>query len=607
MHSNQEWEAWIALYVLEACVKNCGERFHDLIGRFRFLNEIIKIVSPKYYANRTSEKVKTKCIELIYSWSEGLPQKTKIKEAYDMLKRQGIVTADPVNVDKLEIAVAPRVKNPIFEDEEKSKQLTRLLKSRNPQDLELANRIIKNMVKQDEIKIEKTSHRINELEQINNNMKLLNEMLLNHNQATALESERETIKYLYEELNKMRPNLVKLATECDENDESIGDILKANDQCERILNQYKSMFDKNSSSFIKFTDDVKLVELNQADINNTKGEDLIGNFSSASDLLTENAQKTSSTSYDPLKELQDLFLSNNTDNNETFSTNNYKNNNQNLANTLIPQSSSQNSLGASLSLENNNKNFDDSKTFYALNNISKINSQPPQTPQIKAINELNQLGRSLMEKSLNDPKTPLNAATTSTLLQMNTSDQKNLSLNEIQQKKISLTNNNNNNTNNNTFKYSEATTAGNNGNLSEASFNALNALLVKLEDIKPGSVGPLNLYEKNSLKIILHFARDSPSPNIHVVVISVTSMNTESVLKNFSFQAAVPKTMRVKLQPASRTDLPCYNPILPPTAITQVMLIANPNKEQIRLKYKINYSFDDLSFNETDELKSLPI
>ena len=33
--------------VLEACAKNCGERFHDLIGRFRFLNEMIKIVSPK--------------------------------------------------------------------------------------------------------------------------------------------------------------------------------------------------------------------------------------------------------------------------------------------------------------------------------------------------------------------------------------------------------------------------------------------------------------------------------------------------------------------------------------------------------------------------------
>jgi ADP-ribosylation factor-binding protein GGA len=47
IQSNQEWEAIIALYVLEACVKNCGERFHDLIGRFRFLNEMIKLVSPK--------------------------------------------------------------------------------------------------------------------------------------------------------------------------------------------------------------------------------------------------------------------------------------------------------------------------------------------------------------------------------------------------------------------------------------------------------------------------------------------------------------------------------------------------------------------------------
>lgn len=87
--------------VLEACVKNCGERFHDLIGRFRFLNEMIKLVSPKYLGNRTSDKVKKRCIELLYAWSQDLTQKTKIKEAYDMLKRQGIVQSDPVNVDRV--------------------------------------------------------------------------------------------------------------------------------------------------------------------------------------------------------------------------------------------------------------------------------------------------------------------------------------------------------------------------------------------------------------------------------------------------------------------------------------------------------------------------
>lgn len=40
----------IILYLfqtLEACVKNCGRRFHAEIGKFRFLNEIIKVVSPK--------------------------------------------------------------------------------------------------------------------------------------------------------------------------------------------------------------------------------------------------------------------------------------------------------------------------------------------------------------------------------------------------------------------------------------------------------------------------------------------------------------------------------------------------------------------------------
>lgn len=33
--------------VLEACMKSCGKRFHDEVGKFRFLNELIKVVSPK--------------------------------------------------------------------------------------------------------------------------------------------------------------------------------------------------------------------------------------------------------------------------------------------------------------------------------------------------------------------------------------------------------------------------------------------------------------------------------------------------------------------------------------------------------------------------------
>ena len=173
------------------------------------------------------------------------------------------------------------------------------------------------MVKQDELKTEKTSHRINELEHINNNMKLLNEMLLNYNSSTITESEKETIKYLYEELNKLRPNLIKLATECDENDDAIGDIIKANEQSEKIVNRYRMMFDKESSSFMKFNDDVNLVNLTHS-LSVEESEARKGNkqASNDADLLdplnfddSKAAFKPSSSTgvYDPLKELQDLF------------------------------------------------------------------------------------------------------------------------------------------------------------------------------------------------------------------------------------------------------------------------------------------------------------
>ena len=47
IQSPQEREALHALAAIEACVQNCGGRLHQEIGKFRFLNELIKVVSPK--------------------------------------------------------------------------------------------------------------------------------------------------------------------------------------------------------------------------------------------------------------------------------------------------------------------------------------------------------------------------------------------------------------------------------------------------------------------------------------------------------------------------------------------------------------------------------
>jgi hypothetical protein len=82
-----------------------------------------------------------------------------------MLKRQSIITEDPVHINKSSTTPLPQKTKSIFDaDEEKSKvkesifkrkkkffcflkTLQRLLKSRRPEDLEQANALIKSLVK----------------------------------------------------------------------------------------------------------------------------------------------------------------------------------------------------------------------------------------------------------------------------------------------------------------------------------------------------------------------------------------------------------------------------------------------------------------------------
>lgn len=65
--------------------------------------------------------------------------------------------------------------------------------------------------------------------------------------------------------------------------------------------------------------------------------------------------------------------------------------------------------------------------------------------------------------------------------------------------------------------------------------------------------------------------------------------------------------MRLKLQPLSGNTLPAYRSFIPPSAITQVMLIArNVHKtEKVRLKYKFSYSINNESHTDVGEIDSL--
>lgn len=47
------------------------------------------VLCLQYLGSRAPEPVKKKVLEMMYSWTVGFPEETKISDAYQMLKKQG--------------------------------------------------------------------------------------------------------------------------------------------------------------------------------------------------------------------------------------------------------------------------------------------------------------------------------------------------------------------------------------------------------------------------------------------------------------------------------------------------------------------------------------
>nr|KAF6373725.1 golgi associated, gamma adaptin ear containing, ARF binding protein 1 [Pipistrellus kuhlii] len=122
-----------------------------------------------------------------------------------------------------------------------------------------------------------------------------------------------------------------------------------------------------------------------------------------------------------------------------------------------------------------------------------------------------------------------------------------------------------------------------------------------------GSILPVTVYDQHGFRVLFHFARDPLPGRSDVLVVVVSMLSTApQPIRNIVFQSAVPKVMKVKLQPPSGTELPAFNPIVHPSAITQVLLLANPQKEKVRLRYKLLFTMGDQTYNEMGDVDQFP-
>ncbi|XP_037522493.1 ADP-ribosylation factor-binding protein GGA2 isoform X2 [Rhipicephalus sanguineus] len=657
IQSPQEREAMQALLVLEECANRCGAKFQDELGKFRFLNELIKVVSPKYLGNRASQRVKQKIIEVLYRWSIEMKHHAKIQEAYQMLKRQGVIAVDPVYViEDYEPgpAPAPRSQSAVFEDEEKSQMLQKLLQSKNPEDLQAANRLIRNMVKEADRRMEMLARRATEIETVHNNAKVLKDMLANYRPGETSAEEQDLMKELFESCERLRPKLFRLAGEMEEKDEGLNEILTANDELTNVINIYKKTMGlepavNGGSSTTAFND--------------THAVSAVPVAAAAAGSLLDLGSPGPDIREEPKKVPADLSLLDDQllalgigDPGPPTATSSMADLGS-LFSPGLPQSLPQGSanMGAGSAAAGPFGGFGNATTAPSrlpgyspshqavaqptmlapstasgllssplrptpsyvqqgnhMNNIGSGNSNAATTGgsllgKSRGMEELDALGQSLIKQAL--PHNPGSQG------DFPTTPQK-IPLNQMSRPLLTAASSGNIPASAGVFQsvsvgpktlpLGPSMLAPMEGHppvspSKMATDNLLNDLFVPLEQIQPGSQAPLNLHEENGVRAVIHIARNRPQEHVSVLVVSITSQSSLPV-RRIAFQAVVPKTMRIKVQPPTATELPPHNPILPAAAITQVMLIANPAKDKVRLKYKLSYAIEEESHSHSGEV-----
>lgn len=602
IQSPQERESIQTLAVLEACVKSCGEPFHTEVGKFKFLNEMIKLVSPRYLASRTPDHIKKKVIELLFLWTKDLENEGKIKEAYEMLKKQGIVTEDPIYVGGAVFAssLPPRPDAPLTQAQ--TQELKKLLQSKNPEDLEKANTIIKGMVKEDERKMDQLTRRSTELIMVNNNSKLLNEMLDHFEKARSTPQELELLKDLQESCEKMQPKLFRLASDTDEDDETINEILQASDELSRVLDRYRMVIVQGKPDITKRraypprdgrcssagnTNSDALLDLGPLPCESKPGsnsivdDDILGlesAFQAPPCPATTPVQiKTTTPTIDdllngspPLDNGEpSLILGSNSSSSASLGS---------KANPLDPFAQKMEAQKAS-----RQRGLEELDLLGETALKSHLSSRSPQfekkcekVPMSKMIDHRRELDltASLAESVVPKPaQSPVKDSSTPTKVVDIPKPP------EIQVQKPK----------------------------EEAPFK-LTDLEVPISSIKPRKTPPVTLQDsEDGICILLNFGQDQPREHVTAIVVTIINKSSDAV-SDLEFKAVVPKGCKVKLQTPSGQSLPAHNPFVPPSAITQVMLVANPKEiSPVSFKYVLSYNQDDEPQTEMGEIKSLPL
>lgn len=134
IQSTEEKRAIKAINVLKEGFEKSGQVFQKEIAKYRFLNELIRMVSKKYQGHETPKELQNEILNFLSFCSIQYPNYKNFEESYNLLKNEDfqMVPAPPME---------PRPN--IFPDKADEMKFKKLLNSTNKEDVKKANLYLK--------------------------------------------------------------------------------------------------------------------------------------------------------------------------------------------------------------------------------------------------------------------------------------------------------------------------------------------------------------------------------------------------------------------------------------------------------------------------------
>lgn len=224
------------LTVVETCVKNCGKRFHILVAQKDFLQELIRVISPK---GNPPQVVVDKVLGILQTWADafqGIEELKEVERVCKELKDKGM-EFPMTDLDRVAPIHTPARSTPLPPPAEPVPHSpTRI----QPEPIEVAPGILPEMdpglVASDPERIAKIRSQLDIVQQ---NCKVMGEMLTEMTPGQeALPDDWQLLVELNATCRQMQKRIVELI-ECMPSEEITCELLRINDDVNNVLLRYE--------------------------------------------------------------------------------------------------------------------------------------------------------------------------------------------------------------------------------------------------------------------------------------------------------------------------------------------------------------------------------